>query len=164
MSRASILSAVKTILEGVTNIGNVYSTIRWVIEDDKFFKEFETLISNQQQVRVWMITRVGGEDVYGPQRNFGGTGIDIPTRTRGRRYDFQIEGFSSFTDDDTESEWQTLIDNVLDEFKNNTSLTNTALIRSSLSYIIDHVWFGKYLVHHVVIRFYAAERDGITPS
>jgi hypothetical protein len=164
MSRALIQAQIKTILQGVANIGNVYDSVRWVNDKEKWDRDFLKDINGQHEVRVWMIYRVGGGEDYGANINVLGTNLSIPTRTRAQRYDFQIEGFLSFADDDTDSTFQALVDSVIDAFKNKQSLNDTAIARGPINYSIDHQFFGQVLVHHVVLTTFAVERDGIVPS
>jgi hypothetical protein len=164
VSRLLIQAAIKTILESVTDIGNVYDSIRWVNDKERWDSAFLKDIEGQTEIRVWMLYRISGEEAYGANENAASTGISIPIRTRLQRYNFQIEGMLSFTDDDTDSRFQLLVDSVINAFKNKQSLNDTAILRGPINYTIDHQFFGEVLVHHVVFGLYAVERDGITPT
>jgi hypothetical protein len=163
MSRVLIQSAIKTILETVTDIGTVYDHIRWTNYQGKFIEAFVTEVDGQPQIRTWMINRAGGGFDYGPRLGSLGTAVDIPTNTNLAKYDFQVEGWLSFKDNDTDSEFQLLIDAIEDKFKANISLNDTCLVRGPITYQIDHQFFGEYFVHHIIMEFYAVEREGITP-
>jgi len=164
MARDTIQAAIKTILETVTDIGQVHDSIRWTIHEDKFIKNFFTVVNEQQQIRTWMIYRVDGAVDYGAREGSLGTSQRIPTQSSFQRYDFAIEGWASFKDDETDIEFQSLIDSVIDKFQANISLNNTSLMRGPITYSIDHQFFGDYFVHHVIFNFYATEREGITPT
>jgi|TARA_Y100000310_G_scaffold345771_1_gene469634 hypothetical protein len=163
MSRSAIISAIKTLLEAVTDIGQVYDSIRWTIYEDKFIQDFFTVVNGQNQIRTWMIYKTGGGQDYGARSGSLGTGVDIPTQSALDRHDITIEGWASFTDNDSDSDFQALVDSVLDKFRAEISLTDTALVRGPINYAIDHQFFGQYFVHHVILNFYAVERTGITP-
>jgi hypothetical protein len=164
LTRLAIQAAIKTILEGVTDIGNVYDSIRWVNDKERWDSAFLKDIDGQSEIRVWMLYRISGEEAYGASDNAAGTGLSIPIRTRLQRYNYQIEGMLSFTDDDTDVRFQALLDSVIDAFKNKQSLNDTAIFRGPINYTIDHQFFGEVLVHHVILNLYAVERDGITPT
>jgi len=111
-----------------------------------------------------MIYRSGGGFDYGSRENSLGTEIAIPIKSKLARYDFKIEGWASFRDDDTDIEFQALLDTLEAKFEANISLNQTALIRSAITYEIDHQFFGDYFVHHVILSFYAVPSiKGITP-
>ena len=163
MSRKLILAEITTILKEVDSIGKVYDSVRWVIEESKFNESFIASIADQQQIRAWIISRVSGQDGYGAMNRGLGTLMAVPVGTRLNRYDFTIEGFMSFKDDETEAEFQDLVDSIRDKFKDNISLNSSALERGNITYKVGHTRFGEYLVHHAVIDFWAIERDGIVP-
>jgi len=164
MSYPLQLAQVKIILESVTNIGKVYDNVRWISESEKFLEDFVKLIADQNEIRAWIISRIGGEDAFGASGNTAGTRVSIPTSTRLRRYDWIIEGFMGFTDNSTEKDFQALVSDVLDKFKDKLTLNNTAFQRGPLIYRLDHTFFSDVLCHHVVITFYSSERDGVDPS
>ena len=111
-----------------------------------------------------MIYRSGGGFDFGMRSSALGTEIDIPIKAQLDRYDFKIEGWVSFADDDTDKEFQALIDSIEAKIEANISLNDTCLVRSGITYEIDHQFFGNYFVHHVIFTFYAVETKGITPS
>ena len=164
MTRALIQAAIVTILDDVTNIGPVHNGIRWTIHENEFVKAFFTDIEDQQQIRTWMVYRVEGGMDYGSRNGSLGTGVSIPTQTSLERYDFSVEGWASFKDDDTDTEFQALIDSIIDKFIANISLNSTAKMRGPINYSIDHQFFGDYFVHHVIFNFYAIETEGIIPT
>jgi len=164
MSRKLIQAEIKTILETVTDIGQVHASIRWTKYEDKFIQNFIVGIEDQAEIRTWMIYRVEGGMAYGPNNGGLGTSYPVTTHQSLERYDFRIEGWASFTDDDTDSRFQDLIDAVLDKLEANISLNNTANMHGPVNYSIDHQFFGDYFVHHVIFNMYVLETFGITPS
>jgi len=164
MTRKLIQAAIVTILETVTDIGSVHNGIRWAIHEDKFIKDFMSEIDGQSQVRTWMVSRTEGGMAYGPAGGGLGTNYPVTTQQSLERYDFTIEGWTSFKDDDTDNEFQDLIDSILDKFEANISLNSTANMRGPVTYNIDHQFFGDIFVHHVIFNMYALETIGISPT
>ena len=164
MSRVAIIAEIKNILEEVKNIGIVHGELRWSIFQDEFLNSFIVDIDGQKQIRTWMIYRDAGAMDYGSRENSLGTSVSLPIRSSMQRYDFKVEGWLSFADNETDTEFQQLIDDVLSKFEANISLNESALLRGVINYDIDHQFFGDYFVHHIQINFYAVERKGITPS
>lgn len=164
MTWPAVLAKIKTELEAVTNIGQVYDNIRHVKDEDILRKDFTITIGGQQEIRVWFITREGGVDAYGSMQALTGTRVSLPVRRRGRRYDVVIEGIESFKDDSTEVDFQALVTALLDQLKDNLTFGQTVLERGAISYEITHTMFGETLCHHVLMRFYCIELDAITPS
>lgn len=164
MTRALIQAEIVTILETVSDIGPVHNGIRWTKDQDQFIKNFFHEIDDQGQIRTWMVSRVEGAFAYGPSAAGLGTGVPITTQSALERYNFTIEGWASFKDDDTDSEFQALIDSIIDKFIANISLNSTANMRGPMEYSIDHQFFGDYFVHHVIFNFYAVETEGISPT
>tara|TARA_Y100000310_G_C20403817_1_gene678684 strand:+ start:287 stop:781 length:495 start_codon:yes stop_codon:yes gene_type:complete len=163
VSRSNIISQIKTLLEAVTDIGQVYDSIRWAIYEDKFVQDFFTTVNGQNQIRTWMIYRGGGGEDYGSRQNSLGTGLSIATQRGLSRYDFIIEGWASFEDNSSDSDFQTLVDSVLTKLKPEISLNSSALMRGPINYNIDHQFFGDYFVHHIILTFYATEEAGLSP-
>lgn len=157
MTRALIQAEIVTILKTVTDIGSVHNGVRWAVYEDKFIQDFFSVINDEKQIRTWMITRVEGGVDYGARNGSLGSGIPITTQGGLERYDFTMEGWASFKDDDTDTEFQALIDSVIDAFEAKVSLNSTANMRGPIQYSIDHQFFGDYFVHHVIFSFYAIE-------
>lgn len=163
MTRQGIQSSIKDILEDIPNIGIVHDSLRWSVYQDNWLESFVMELEGQSQVRTWMIYRSSGGMDYGSRQNSIGTGLDLPTRSSLRRYDFKIEGWTAFKDEETDEEFQLLVDTVLDKFEANISLNNSCIERGPIAYDVDHQFFGEHFVHHIIINFYASERSGITP-
>jgi hypothetical protein len=163
MAYSSILAQIKTLLSAVSDIGQVYDNIRWAKDRDDFFDLFSKVIDDQRQIRCWFISRSGGQDGYGALESGLGTKYSIPINQRLIRYDIVIDGFISFSDNDTEVVFQTLVDAVRNQFKDKITLNNSALERGPISYTLEHVKFSDQLCHHVNFEFFVLERDNITP-
>ena len=163
MSRSNIIAQIKTFLEAVSDIGQVYDSIRWTIYQDKFVQDFMTQLDGQNQIRTWMIYLSGGGEDYGARQNSLGTSLSIAVRRGLSKYDITIEGWASFEDNSSDSDFQTLIDNVLAKFRPEISLNSSAVMRGPINYTIDHQFFGDIFVHHILLNFYALEEAGLNP-
>ena len=164
MSRTLIQAAIVTILNTITDIGQVHNGIRWANDKGQFIKAFYTEVNGQGEIRTWMVSRVEGGMAYGPNGGSLGTSYQVTTQRSLERYDFTMEGWASFRDDDTDNEFQDLIDSVLDKFEANISLDSTAHMHGPVTYNIDHQFFGDVFVHHVIFNMYALETFGINPT
>lgn len=166
MSYSNILAEIKSTLEGITDIGNVYDSIRWSAFSDNYLNNFIANISNQDQVRVFFITREATGIAYGPTRNALGTRISISNAQALRRHNIMIEGYQSFRDNETEVDWQTLIESILTTLSSEVTFNGTAFNRSENIDVpaIDMTFFGDIYCHHVVFQFYVTERENVSLS
>ena len=164
MSYSTILAQIKTSVEAVTNVGKVYSNIRYAQDLGNFYEIFRTTINNQDEIRVWMISRNGRQSITGPKEvSFGNFRFVIPATQRAIVHNILIEGLMSFKDDDTEVDFQALLDSVHDQIKNNLTFSNTAKTRSDPMSTIDYRYLGPVLCHYATVEFGVLEIDGINP-
>lgn len=59
MSEATIRAAINTIVDGVSNVGQVHDYMRWATDRTALDAVFKTTISGTDQIRAWMITCTG---------------------------------------------------------------------------------------------------------
>jgi len=136
MSYSTCLAQVKSILEGVTNIGQVHDYVRW----NKDWPDLKTLFkvtSPTTQLRFWDITRKSSTEVTGA------------TRTNERTHTFRIRGFITLDDSAaTEKTFQNLVEDVATAFRNKPTLNGYALNVEPLQINnIDHAMVGDCLCH-----------------
>lgn len=153
MSFATIRDEVKTILEGVTNIGRVHDFIRHTT----FWSEFAKRHTDLQIINDWEITRTGlTQNLAAVQTQIAAepTFDDIHT--------VQIIGRIGLQDSsESEKTFQTLVDAVITALRKNDDLNQTVVKPiQPISAIIDHDNFHGNLVHQVNITFDAQERVG----
>lgn len=163
MAYPTILAAIKAVFDGITDIGQVYDQIRYTNDPHELLSRYIDRIGGYNQIRVWLITRVSGGDIVGPQEDAFGTGIWVSTQSRLSKYDMVIDGFMSFEDNETEAEFLALVDSVRDTLKNNLTFSNTAFTRGPLVYEIDHVELDEIICHHINMKFWVTEYDGVNP-
>jgi hypothetical protein len=96
LSEATVRASIKTLLEGVSNIGLVYDLEPFAADWDIFLKRFKTTISSVDMIRGWTISC---EAI--PAQGFVATGA----RNTGNQYfyEYHIRGYQSF-DYDTSTE------------------------------------------------------------
>jgi hypothetical protein len=165
MTYANQLAQIVSILEAVTNIGTIHDSLRWSRDFKTLSEAYTISINNRSEIRTWLISRAGGADAYGMiQGSNLGTLVRVPVGSQLVKYDYIIDGFMSFKDNETESEFLALVDAVRDQFKNNISLNSSCFERGHIFYSIDHAFFGDHLCHHINMTFWTAELEGITPS
>jgi ribosomal protein L30E len=89
LSEATVRASIKTLLEGVTNIGLVYDLQPIATTWDVFLDRFKTTISSVNMIRAWTISCEAIErqgQVATGARNTGNINI----------YQYKIRGYSSF--------------------------------------------------------------------
>ena len=162
MSYAAILAQIKTDLESVTNIGNVHDSVRYSIYDDTYADLYESEISGQKQIRAWLITRENVSSQFGPASSALGTNVTIPSKQELVKHEISIDAFLGFSDNVSESEFNTVVDAVYDKFKDKATFTDTAFVRGPLNCSFDMIMFSKVLCHHAQITFYVLEFNNVT--
>lgn len=114
MSYTSVLSDIKTILEGVTGTANVYDYPRYAADQST---QLSLFVTTAGILHTWWIERTSApaEKVLGSQVF--------------RRHNFELRGFYELNDADaTEKTFQALVDTIMDAFdiKANVNLTSGA--------------------------------------
>jgi hypothetical protein len=147
MCYSTILAELKTVLEGVNNIGNVYDYIRHVNTGT----EEKRLFHKEGKLHVWMITRISAPgELYasGPQML--------------RKHNFEFWGYYGFDDSqDSKGTFQTIGIAVVNklEAETNRNLVGDADIIEPVEFNIDEALFGpnKTLCHRAKIAFTVEE-------
>lgn len=136
MSQSTVLAKVKTILEGVADIGQVHDFVRWAKDFPDFFTLFK-VTSPISQIRAWDISRTRTTEVAESSRT------NVQTHT------FRIRGFLSLVDSTaTEKTFQKLVEDVATAFRNKPTLDGVALNVSPLQRdSVTHVMIGDVLCH-----------------
>lgn len=153
---ASIVSQIKTILETVSNVGNVHAYQRLVKDTPAFNTAFQHAAT--ASYRFWEIHRISSQEAY-----LVGGSTGVTTRT----HVIQLDGFMGVDDSaNSESTFQTLVESVCDVFRGNTTLNHLAasatasLLEAALVQVarVDHVKFGDRLLHHAEVQLTVRER------
>lgn len=146
MAYDSILTQIRTILQGITDIGQVHTYLRHLTNQKKFLDLFQVTISGQKQIRGWTITRNGiprNERIYG-----AGGWHEL-------QHLFVIRGFLGLEDGTaTEQTFQALVDTVVEKLDNAITLNNTVREAGPATVIeIGHREFGEVLCHYTEIHY-----------
>lgn len=154
MSLSAIRTELKTVMEGVSDIGNVYDYVRQAAHESKIKSLFKT---STDKLLTWFITRVAVHDEWLSHCENG-----IKT------HNFQVLGFYGLKDiDASENTFQDLIDSVMTTLRNASKqpapLSGTALrMTTPRAEPIDHRQYSKVLTHACRITF--AVEEYIPPS
>jgi hypothetical protein len=144
VSLGSIRTQIKTTLEGVSGIGQVYEYLRHVANENMF----KTLFIKSNKLNAWLITREAVQD------NAIST---APSYIR--THNFKIFGFYGLKDTDaTENTFQALVDTVLDDLRialEPPSVLSGAALNATLpqARAINHKQYSKRLTHACEITF-----------
>ena len=153
MGFAQFRDEVKTTLEAVDNIGEVYDYMRHLTQWEKL----KNVAVKDGRVNVWEITRLTmEEDLEAPQ---GQVGVEACFRDA---HLIAIIGHVSLQDtDESEKFFQDLIDAIVDAFRTNNTLGGLTLVPAQPQVpSIGHEMFASVLCHAVQISFLAVERTG----
>lgn len=121
MSYATTLAAIKTLMESVTNIGNVFDYVRWNKDWPITLSLIKVATPAPAHIRFWDISRKSTPEE------------EKTSRTNLRLHTFQIRGFISLDDSTaTEKTLQNLVEDVATMFRNKPTLNGTALIAAPL--------------------------------
>ncbi len=142
MSQATVRAAIKTALEGVTNIGKVHDYVRltteWSHED--FLNLFKTTIDDVPQVLGWMIEYKG----FQTQEEFNCGKI--------RLHSFQIHGYNRVNDSlESEKTFAALVETVGNTFDADNTIHATSLTPAANAPTVEFRMFGDVLCHYCLI-------------
>lgn len=153
MSFASLRARVKTTLEAVSKIGQVYDFLRHFT----FWEEMRTEAKKDGRVNVWEITRLSAEQIL--QAPQGLTGVEPCFEDR---HAIAIIGHVALDDkDESEKFFQDLIDRVIAAFRVDNTLGDQVLIPQQPQLVsVGHEMFSSVLTHACQINFLAIERVG----
>jgi len=147
MNEAAQRAAIKTILEGVTDVGNVHDYERWAPDWSSYLDLFKTTIGGTDQIRGWTIT-----NERMPSRQVHDSG-------HRRDYVWVLRGVMGLDDSAaTEKTFRALAEDVIEEFEVDRTLsgviTNGAFAADgwpSLA-VFEPRLFGTVLCHYAEIR------------
>lgn len=149
----TIRPLIATKLNEITNIGRVHEFIRHSNHWEEYFKR------HKQDGRIldWEITRVSIEQELIAVQNLAGTEPFFHDDHRA-----MIIGRMALKDaNETEKEFQDLIDLIVIKFRQNNRLDQTAIIPQQPQVpVIGHRTFGGVLVHYTEIMFPVRVRVG----
>jgi len=153
MSQATILAEIKTLLETVTDIGNVHDYIRSTYFWNQFFAEHQ----DGTKILSWEISRVGTAQALATV----GAVEDLYHLT----HSFVIVGHMSLSDElETEKTFQSLCDTIQDSFREDDNLNGTILPIQPPNKLqiksVGHANYAGILVHHAVLTIDLVERVG----
>lgn len=142
MSEATTRAAIKTLLEGVSNIGLVYDLEPFADNWNVFIDRFKTTVSSVSMIRGWTISceAIGRTGLTaGGARNLNNT----------NEYQYRIRGYQSFDyETSTEKTFMTLTIAVMDAL--DSGITGTGnVINANLAQLTSYAprVFGGVLCH-----------------
>lgn len=141
MALSNIITAVATILGGVTNVGKVYSYRRWAADE----ASFKSLFATGSTILAWTITRESTET-----DDFDGGSHDY--------HAIVLRGWMGVKDSaDTEATFQALVESVRAAFQTNRELFVTGTANAEFSERIkvrkvDYVKYGEYFCHYAELE------------
>lgn len=153
MSFQTIRDEIKTIMEGITGIGNVHDYVRSTYFWDEFFAAHKDV----DQILTWEITRIAtAEEVWSVQNAAGSEPNFHDT------HNITIVGHMSLQDSTaTEKTFQDLVTLIQETFRQNNDLNGTVIIPKQLQVkSVGHVTYANILVHRAVLTYEAIERVG----
>lgn len=153
MSFATLRDRVKTTLEAVSGIGQVYDFLRHLT----FWEEVKRDIVKDGQVNIWEITRLAAEqDLDAPQNQVG---VEANFQDR---HNIAIFGHVAVDDEkESEKQFQDLIDAIIAAFRLDNTLGGLVLIPQQPQLLsVGHEMFASVLCHACQISFLAIERVG----
>ena len=157
MSWALIRAEIKTLLEAVTNIGQVHDTLRHSTTWEEMFARYKD--DSQGRLLAWELTRDG----EGLELEAVGNAVSVEPFYR-RTHNVLIIGYMALKEDDTnpsEKTFQDLVEAVVTKLRQNNLLNEKVLLHIEPQVdSIAHEMFGSVLVHQAIIRFPAIERVG----
>lgn len=146
----TIRARIKTVLEAVTDIGQVHDYERWVDGWDALLETFKTQVGDRDQIRGWIITLVRMKpEIIG----FQGGGI---TGTLLATYTYLVRGFLGVDDANaTEKTMTALALAAAWALENDATLRSEALEKEEpvVSELLqDYRMFGGVLCHYVEMK------------
>jgi hypothetical protein len=138
---ADIITAVETILSGVTGVGNVYSYRRWAADD----ASFANLFVNNGIILAWTITRESTE-------------TDDFEQGSHDHHAIIIRGWMGVKDlANTEATFQALVETVRAAFHTNrtfylANVENAEWSERMKVRKVDYVKYGQYLCHYAELE------------
>ena len=146
----TIRARIKTVLEGVTDIGAVHDYERWTDDWDSLLQQFKVNVGGVEQIRGWIITlqRLKPETI-----GFQGGGV---TGTILATYTYLVRGFLGVEDaSETEKTMTALALAAAWALENDATLRSEDLDKETpvvTELYQDYRMFGGVLCHYVEMR------------
>jgi len=147
MSLSTVRTKMKTVIESVSGIGQVYDYQRYTHD----WASYKDLFQKSSKINTWDIMRI--KNTSDP---YGGSG-----GREDRTHDFIVRGFYAVSDElASEKTFQALTDLVIDAFRNKPDLDGVAnILNFPITADFDNQMFGGVLCHTVAISISVAERN-----
>ena len=113
--RSTIQATIKSTLQGVTGVENVYEDFPRANDVDEFIAKF--MESDETNLQFWVITRIASPP------NTSENASRIPVRSVWYNHQFDISLWYGIKTDDSETKFQALIDVVLGVFADKRTLS-----------------------------------------
>ncbi len=149
MSVAAIRAQIKTILQGVTNIGQVHDYDRWEINWDDFLALFKSTVGGVAQIRGWTIHVHSDGSSYPGTNNVGQF-----------EHLFLLRGYLGLNDSNaTEKAFDDLVEAVVKAFMGNYPLNGSAMNAEPPQVTVKEVrQLSDVLAHYAEIQLRVKER------
>lgn len=154
MSEATVRASLKTILQAVSNIGQVHDYVRFASDWTAYLGLFKTTISGSDVIRGWTITSTA----EGREGWIAGGSRDTYTA---KTHTFIIRGYLGLDDSaSTEKTARALVETVMDALDNGSIITGN-VINASLSQLttFEPRVFGDVLCHYAEISQQVLEHN-----
>jgi len=117
MSESSVRSYLKSVLDAVSNVGQVHDYERWALNWSDILDRYKTTISGSDMLRGWTISCVGWEAEYLDYPNDAGSYIEV------RRYQYKVRGYFGLNDGDaSEKTAAGIVEDVCEALNSNATL------------------------------------------
>lgn len=149
MSEAAIRAGIKTKVEAVSNVGQVYDYERWATEWSAFLDLFKTTIGGSDVIRGWTITC---QSFPQEQVTFGDPGgID-------RTYTYKLRGYFGL-DDSAASEKAAMVvaEDVVEAFDAEFDATQEVINEPADLTVFEARLFGDVLCHYAEVTLMVTE-------
>ncbi len=149
MSLSGIRAQIKTILQGVADIGQIHDYDRWEIDWDRFLSLFKATVGGTDQIRGWTIHAQSGELTYPGTNNVGEL-----------EHLFLIRGYLSLKDSSaTEKTFDDLVEAAQKAFMGNTTLNGSATLAEPPRVMLKEArQLSDILVHYAELQLRVRER------
>ncbi len=163
MSEATQRALIKTIIDGVTNIGQTHNRERWSASWDGFLAHFKTTISGAAVIRGWTLTLTGVSAE--PWLASFEPGLSLVKRV----YRYKLRGYIGLNDADaSETTAAALVESVLNALDGAETLHPDTPDADETPYAqlitLEPRMFGSVLCHYAEIDVVTVEEVTLTRS
>jgi hypothetical protein len=152
MGLAAIRTQLKTVLEGVANIGIIHDYERWAAEWSTVLETFKVTIQGEDRIQAWTITRETTP------------AVDLDTERELRRHLMVMRGYRALDDSvGSEKEFQDLIETVCTALRGQRAGGLGGLVTElgpAQVRVVEHRLLASVLVHYAEITMQAEEVQG----